>query len=117
MLFRSSALAATMEIIETFAGITGEKIPAILSEEKFVRSVWERYLETAEKFNEPGRFSTIIGYEWTSTDGGNNLHRNVIYRDGGSHAKQMLPYTAAESFNRGTSGNGMRSNGTRQRGK
>ncbi|MFV2056834.1 MAG: DUF3604 domain-containing protein, partial [Thiohalomonadales bacterium] len=94
-----SALAATMDIIETFTGITGEKVPAVLTEPKFVRSVWDRYLETAEKFNDPGRFSAIIGYEWTSTDGGNNLHRNVIYRDGGKQAKQMLPYTAAESFN------------------
>jgi len=93
------ALAATMEIIETFAGITGEKIPAILTEDKFVSSVWQRYLATADKFNEPGRFSTIIGYEWTSTEGGNNLHRNVLYRDGARHAKQMLPFTAAESFN------------------
>lgn len=94
-----SALGATMEIIETFAGITGEKIPAILTDDKFVRSVWERYIDTAEKFNEPGRFSAIIGYEWTSTEGGNNLHRNVIYRNGADHAKQMLPYTTAESFN------------------
>jgi len=94
-----SALGATMEIIETFAGITGEKIPAILAEEKFVRSVWERYLSIAEKYNEPGRFTSLIGYEWTSTEGGNNLHRNVIYRDGAKQAKQMLPFTAAESFN------------------
>ncbi|MFV2056063.1 MAG: DUF3604 domain-containing protein [Thiohalomonadales bacterium] len=52
-----------------------------MTEPKFIRSVWERYLETAEKFNDSGRFSAIIGYEWTLTDGGNNLHRNVIYRD------------------------------------
>ena len=94
-----TALAATMEIIETFAGVSGEKVPAILTEEKFVRSVWERYVDTADKFNEPGRFTTIIGYEWTSTEGGNNLHRNVLYRDGGKQAKAMLPFTAAESFN------------------
>jgi hypothetical protein len=94
-----TALAATMEIIETFAGITGEKVPEILMNEDFVGSIWERYLETAEKFNEPGRFTTIIGYEWTSTEGGNNLHRNVLYRDGADYARQMLPFTAAESFN------------------
>lgn len=94
-----SALAATMEVIETFAGVSGEKIPAILMDKDFVGSVWERYLDTAEKYNEPGRFTTIIGYEWTSTEGGNNLHRNVLYRDGADLARRMLPYTTAESFN------------------
>ena len=94
-----TALAATMEIIETFAGVSGEKIPQVLVDQKFVRSVWERYIDTADKYNEPGRFTTIVGYEWTSTEGGNNLHRNVLYRDGGDKAKQILPYTTAESFN------------------
>ena len=94
-----TALAATMEVIETFAGITGEKIPEVLVEENFVRSVWERFLATADEYNEPGRFTAFIGYEWTSTEGGNNLHRNVIYRDGSEQAKAMLPYTTAESFN------------------
>ncbi|MHC4761131.1 MAG: DUF3604 domain-containing protein [Planctomycetota bacterium] len=93
------ALAATMEVIETFAGITGESIPAILMDNDFVGSVWEDYLETAEEYNDPGKFTTIIGYEWTSTEGGNNLHRNVLYRDGIQQARQMLPFTAAESFN------------------
>jgi hypothetical protein len=94
-----SALAATMEVIETFAGVSGEAIPEILMDEDFVGSVWERYLETAEKYNEPGKFTTIIGYEWTSTEGGNNLHRNVLYRDGEEEARQVLPFTAADSFN------------------
>lgn len=96
----NTALAATMEIIEIFAGIDRtKKVPAVLTEDKFVRSVWERYVDTADKYNDPGRFSTIIGYEWTSTDGGNNLHRNVLYREGGKKAKTLLPFTAAESFN------------------
>jgi len=94
-----AALSATMEVIETFAGITGEKIPAVLAEEQFVRSVWERYIATADKYDDPGRFSALIGYEWTSTEGGNNLHRNVIYRDAAEQAKALLPFTAAESFN------------------
>ena len=62
-------------------------------------TVWDDYIDIAERFNEPGRFTTIIGYEWTSTEKGNNLHRNVLYRDGGDRARRMVPYTTAESFN------------------
>ena len=94
-----TALQATMEVIETFAGITGEKIPDVITEPSFVGNVWNEYLDTAERFNEPGRFSAIIGYEWTSTEGGYNLHRNVLYRGGKNEARQLLPFTAADSFN------------------
>jgi len=94
-----SALDASMEVIATFAGLTGEVIPEAATDPDFVKSVWERYLTTAEEYNEPGRFTAIIGYEWTSTEGGNNLHRNVLYRDGADVARQVLPYTTAESFN------------------
>jgi hypothetical protein len=94
-----TALGATMEIIETFAGISGKSIPDIIQEPAFVGNVWNTYLKTAEAYNDPGRFTTIIGYEWTSTENGNNLHRNVLFRGGAVEAKQMLPFTAAESFN------------------
>jgi len=91
-----TALMATMDIIESFSG---GQIPSVLLDERFAQSIWGEYLETAEAFNEPGRFTTIIGYEWTSTEGGNNLHRNVLYRDGAEVARRMLPYTTSESFN------------------
>lgn len=94
-----ATLQATMEVIETFAGISGESLPAAVTEPDFVGGIWNEYLDTADRFNEPGRFTALIGYEWTSTEGGNNLHRNVIYRDGKAEARQMLPFTAADSFN------------------
>ena len=74
----TEAMAATMEVIETFAGVSGEPMPEVVLDPRFVQTVWDEYLETAEAFNEPGTFTTIIGYEWTSTEGGNNLHTQFV---------------------------------------
>jgi hypothetical protein len=65
-----------------------------------MKSVWQQYTAMAEKYNEPGRFTAMIGYEWTSNaGGGDNLHRNVIYRDGKDKADQALPMTTFVSEN------------------
>ncbi len=93
------ALGATMEVIETFAGITGEALPEAIADRRFVQSVWDDYAATADAYDDPGTFTAFIGYEWTSTEGGNNLHRNVIYRDNAIRARQLLPFTTAETFN------------------
>jgi hypothetical protein len=91
----ASAYRATIAVI---LGFTSGKAPAVLRDESFTRSVWEDYIRTADRFNEPGRFTALIGYEWTSTEGGNNLHRNVIYRGDAEAAGMLLPQTTQESF-------------------
>jgi hypothetical protein len=57
------------------------------------KSTWQRIVEAAEAYNEPGRFTAVIGYEWTSLIAGNNMHRVVLYRDGAAKASEMVPYS------------------------
>ena len=57
------------------------------------KSAWKETVDAAEEYNDPGKFTALIGYEWTSLDKGNNLHRVVIYRDDADKALQMVPYT------------------------
>lgn len=59
------------------------------------KAIWDRIINAAEKYNDPGKFTAFIGYEWTSNKSGNNLHRNLIYRDGAGNASQMVPYTTS----------------------
>lgn len=62
------------------------------------RSAWQLAVAAAEKYNEPGRFTAFIGFEWSSQPGGDNLHRNVIFRDDADRALQVLPFTTFDSF-------------------
>jgi hypothetical protein len=89
------ALTAGLEVVEAFSN--GDS-PEVLLSRDFQRQIWDEVLETAEAHNAPGSFSAIIGFEWTSTPGGNNLHRNVIYRDDAERAGRILPLTVAESL-------------------
>ena len=89
---------AMMEII---SGQASNSLPAVLTDPKVIgplmKSVWDQYSTTADKYNDPGKFTTIIGYEWTPTPGGDNLHRNVLFRDGKGKVDQVLPFSSWNS--------------------
>ena len=82
------------EMISLFANQKFPKQLEYLPDTKPYKAVWDRIIKAAEDYNDPGKFTAFIGYEWTSLIEGNNMHRNVIYRDGGEVASQMVPYTA-----------------------
>ena len=90
------AFEAAWEIIRANAE---NKVPAAWRNPAVIGSAWERHVKITEKYNEPGRFTAFHGYEWTSMPGGDNLHRNVIFRDNADKASQTLPFSALDSEN------------------
>jgi uncharacterized protein DUF3604 len=94
------AVAATLDLITQFS--QGNVEPELFSQyqpgARRFASIWSDNVQTADAFNEPGDFSAIIGFEWTSLDKGNNLHRNVIFRDGSERAGQVVPFTMTAPY-------------------
>jgi hypothetical protein len=70
---------------------------SVLKHPAYARTVWQSTIAAAEANNQPGQFTALIGYEWTSMPGGNNLHRVVVFRDGAERAGQILPFSAFDS--------------------
>ena len=96
--FKQGGQAASKAAFELITGFAQMKLPEQLLKDYAPGSpvsdnVWHRIIDAAEKYNEPGKFTALIGYEWTSVPKGMNLHRNVILRDGAERAKQVVPLT------------------------
>jgi hypothetical protein len=87
------AMKATQELVSQFA--QGTLSPALNYQpgNPAYARVWKELIQAAEDFNKPHQFTTFIAYEWTSLVKGNNLHRNVIFRDGPERVGQVVPYT------------------------
>jgi len=69
----------------------------LIKEPRMTQAIWARVVENADKYNQPGTFTAFHGFEWTSMPDGNNLHRVVIFRDGGDKTSQILPYSMYDS--------------------
>jgi hypothetical protein len=85
--------ATAMEIVASLS-----KTEQPINSDKAVRHAWNAYTALADQYNDPGRFSAIIGFEYT-TMGGNNLHRNVLFRGDATEADRLVPYSQFDSQN------------------
>jgi len=86
--------------MEGFADIVNRA--TVLGENPFnsdelTRSIWNEFVHIADTYNEPGRFTAMTGFEWSSTPKGDNLHRVVVFRDGADKTDQTLPYSMFDS--------------------
>ncbi len=58
---------------------------------------WRTITDTAEAYNEPGTFTALIGWEWSSIPAGANLHRIVITDSDAATAQQYDPFGLDDS--------------------
>jgi hypothetical protein len=98
-LFNSGPAGAQEAYTEMNRASTEGTTPEALNDPKLLRTVWDNYIETGDRFNEPGRFTALLGYEYTSNYKTNNLHRVVIYRDSEDRVRELLPFSALDSEN------------------
>jgi hypothetical protein len=66
-----------------------------LTDPAVVSPVWKRIVDIADKYYQPGKFTTFAAYEWTSTPDARNLHRNIFFLD--SKKLPRVPFTAIDS--------------------
>jgi hypothetical protein len=84
---------------EFIAAAQNGTLPAALSNQERVqqttRRVWDNQLDAVERYNEPGKFTAMIGFEYSLQIRGDSMHRNVIFRDGPDKARMVLPLDTA----------------------
>ena len=72
----------------------------LIQSPKMQRTIWERQISAADQFNDPGVFTALIGFEWSSmntADAPANLHRVVIFKGDASKASRVLPFSQFDS--------------------
>jgi hypothetical protein len=66
-----------------------------LSSPDVLGTYWKRLVDIADKYYQPGKFTTFAAYEWTSTPNSANLHRNVFFLD--TKKVPDMPFSAIDS--------------------
>ena len=87
----SKAGPAVQKLIQTL--VKSEPLPEYVKPE-LLMEMWQRFLKTADEHNDPGKFTALYAYEWTSIPNGANMHRNVFFKD----KPAAVPFSAFDSI-------------------
>jgi len=93
-----SGVAGGFKAFDNWIARTANRDDPLKDMPELTVEMWHKTIKAAEDHNMPGHFTAFIGYEWTSMPKGNNLHRNIIFRDGGDKARQIVPFSQYDSF-------------------
>ncbi len=83
-------------VAELVTAAANNELPAALRDqsnrEETTRDIWATHLSILDRYNKPGKFTALAGFEWTLMPDGNNLHRVVMFRDGRDKTETVLPF-------------------------
>jgi hypothetical protein len=68
-----------------------------INNDEIRKTIWSDIVDAAERHNEPGKFTSFIGWEWSSIPNGQNLHRIVFTPQDGKVGKKFIPFSAFDS--------------------
>ncbi|UAB79362.1 DUF3604 domain-containing protein [Erythrobacter sp. SCSIO 43205] len=93
---------STRAIGELIAAAAEDRIPEGLAAGgdeaiEATKDIWNTQLSMLDRYNEPGVFTALAGYEWTAMPDGNNLHRVVMFRDGSEKTRQTVPFPGLQT--------------------
>ena len=95
-MMHESPQASQHAVAELITAAANGTLPAALrdpaNQAKATEEIWQRHLQTIDRFNEPGKFTALGGFEYTLMPDGNNLHRVVLFRDGSAKTSQVRPF-------------------------
>ncbi len=94
-LMHESPEGSQRAMAELITAAANQTLPPSLTDPERAREgtedIWNTQIGLLDRYNEPGVFSAIAGFEWTLMPDGNNLHRVVMFRDGSERTRQTLP--------------------------
>ena len=99
---RYAQMAAEGRELEVFGELIAQVnkiVPADpnLNNPEINASVWGEIMDAADRHNEPGEFTAFMGWEWSSTPQGQNLHRVLIMKGSKANGEKFIPYTSLDS--------------------
>lgn len=94
------SLRVTAELIDGAAnGTLPDSFTDQEAQAERVGELWTEHGNIIERYNEPGKFTAFMGFEYTPMPGGDNLHRVVMFRDNAEKATQVIPFSSQQSLN------------------
>lgn len=100
-MMHESPQQSQMAIAELITAAADGTLPESFSDPETAREgtedIWNTQLGLLDRYNEPGNFSALAGFEWTRMPDGNNLHRVVMFRDGSEKTRQTVPFRGIDT--------------------